>query len=159
MEEQKFIHVIEKFEEYFMDKYDYFMTNNTTRPGHPVREQASAKYEADQKARLIAKMDELGITGYTESMTAKEMHEFFNTKMDEMLEAQKKEKEAKSIVTENEDGSVEIKPEMSEDNTDEIGECFVTGLTVSDTETGYCDDNVTINTSSSESELIEYENK
>lgn len=128
MEEQKFIHVIEKFEEYFMDKYDYFMENNTTRPGHPVREQASAKYEIEQKTRLMAKMDELGITGYDESMSAKEMHEFFNTKMDEMLEAQRKEKEAKSIVTENEDGSVEIKPDMTEDiSNDEI---FVTGMSV-----------------------------
>jgi hypothetical protein len=110
MEEQKFIHVIEKFENYFMDKYDYFMENNTTRPGHPVREQASAKYEADQKARLMAKMDELGIAGYDESMSAKEMHEYFNTKMDEMLAIQKEEKERKSKVAENEDGSITVEP-------------------------------------------------
>ena len=112
-EEQNFIHVIEKFENnFFMDKYDYFMENNTTRPGHPVREAASAKYEADQKARLIAKMDELGITDYDENMNAKDLYKFFNTKMDEMLEAQKKEKEAKSTVIENEDGSVTIEPDI-----------------------------------------------
>ena len=99
-EEQKFIHVIEKFEDYFMDKYDYFMENNTSRPGHPVREQASAKYEADQKYRLIAKMNELGITGYDASVSAKELQEYFNTKMEEMLEAQRKEKEAKALATE-----------------------------------------------------------
>jgi hypothetical protein len=136
MEEQKFVHVIEKFEEYFIDKYDYFMENNTTRPGHPVREQASAKYETDQKARLIAKMDELGITGYTKTMTAKEMQEFFNSEMDKLLDAQKKEKAAKSIVTENKDGSVEIKPDMSEEKT--VLE----------------EDNVTLTTSSNESENI-----
>ena len=115
MEEQKFIHIIEKFEEYFIDKHDYFIENNTTHPNHPVRIQATTKYETDQKNLLISKMNELGITGYDESMTAKEMHEYFNTKMDEMLEAQKKEKAAKSIVTENEDGSIEIKPDMAED--------------------------------------------
>ena len=115
-EEQKFIHIIEKFEDYFMDRYDYFIENNTTRPGHPVRLQASAKYEADQKSRLVAKMDELGITGYSESMTAKEMYEFFNAKMDEMLEEQRKAKEAKSVVTENEDGSVRIEPAISKDD-------------------------------------------
>lgn len=127
-EEQKFIHIIEKFEDFFMDKYDYFMENNTTRPGHPVREQASAKYEADQKARLIAKMDEIGITGYNESMTAKEMYEYFNTKMDELLEEQKKEREAKSVVTENSDGSITIEPDMSEDET--VEHHFVTGTCI-----------------------------
>ena len=120
MEEQKFIHIIEKFEDFFVDKHDYFMINNTTRPGHPVREQATAKYEADQKARLIAKMNELGITDYDTSMTAKELHEFFNNKMDEMLEEQKKEREAKVSVTENTDGSVTIAPDMSEDIPTEV---------------------------------------
>lgn len=128
MEEQTFIHVIEKFEDYFMDKYDYFMENNTTRPGHPVREKATAKYEADQKTALINKMNELGITGYDESMTAKELHNYFNAKMDEMLDAQKKEKEAKATVTENEDGSITIEPDMSEVNTED--KIFVTGMSV-----------------------------
>lgn len=114
MEEQKFIHVIEKFEnDFFMDYYDYFMENNTTRPGHPVRETVSAKYEADQKIRLMAKMDELGITGYDDTMSAKEMQKFFNDKMDEMLDAQKKERAIKSIVTEDDDGSVKIEPNMT----------------------------------------------
>ena len=131
MEEQKFIHIIEKFDDYFMDKYDYFMENNTTRPGHPVREQASAKYEADQKSRLIAKMDELGITGYEETMSAKEMQEFFNNKMDDLLAAQKKEKEAKEAITD---------------------------VPVKDDETPLEDDNVTITTSSDESEIIGNEN-
>ena len=124
IEEQKFINIIEKFENYFMDKYDYFMENNTTRPGHPVREHASAKYEADQKARLIAKMNEIGITGYDESMTAKEMYEYFNAEMDKILESQRKEREAKtSVVTENEDGSVTIEPDVSD-------EIFVTGMSI-----------------------------
>ena len=100
MEEQRFIHIIEKFEnDFFMDQHDYFMENNTTRPNHPVRVQASAKYEADQKAKLIAKMNEMGITGYDENMSAKELHQYFNDKMDEMLAAQKKEREAKNDMT------------------------------------------------------------
>lgn len=140
IEEQTFIHVIEKFEEFFMDKHDYFMENNTTRPDHPVRVQASAKYEADQKARLIGKMNDLGITGYDESMSAKEMYEFFNTKMEEMLDAQKKEKEAKATVTENDDGSITITPEVSNDTE------FVTGMSVDGFTDVDVDSNITTST-------------
>jgi chorismate mutase len=122
-EEQRFIHIIEKFEnDFFMDQHDYFMENNTTRPGHPVREVASAKYEADQKARLIAKMCEMGITGYDETMSAKDMQKFFNEKMDEMLAEQKRERDAKSVVIENEDGSVTVEPNMKTE--------FVTGTVI-----------------------------
>ena len=145
-EEQRFIHTIEKLEDYFMDKYDYFMENNTTRPGHPVREIASAKYEADQKARLMAKMDELGITGYNDSMSAKEMHEFFNNKMDEMLEEQKKERDAKANVTENEDGSVTIAPDMSSETNDDIPSVFVTGTSIEGIDVT-CDNALTNNAS------------
>ena len=145
-EEQRFIHTIEKLEDYFMDKYDYFMENNTTRPGHPVREIASAKYEADQKARLMAKMDELGITGYNDSMSAKEMHEFFNNKMDEMLEEQKKERDAKANVTENEDGSVTIAPDMSSETNDDIPSVFVTGTSIEGIDVT-CDNALTTNAS------------
>lgn len=127
MEEQSFIRVIERFLDYFMDKHDYFMENNTTRPGHPVREVASAKYEADQKNRIIAKMNELNITGYDENASSKELYEYFNTKMEEMLEAQKKERDekaakAKAKTSENEDGSVTVEPE--------IQTMFTTGTTV-----------------------------
>ena len=121
IEEQKFIHIIEKFEDdFFRDQYDYFMENNTTRPGHPVRVTATAKYEADQKAQMIAKMTELGIDGYDESMSAKEMQKFFNDKMEEMLEAQKKEREVKFDVGENDadnnTGSVTTVTETDSEN-------------------------------------------
>ena len=144
-EEQRFIHIIEKLEDYFMDHYEYFMENNTTRPGHPVREIASTKYEADHKARLMAKMDELGITGYDDIMTAKEMHEFFNKKMDEMLEEQKKDRDAKASVTENNDGSITIVPDMSNDMENDETE-FVTGMAVEGSVVT-CDSIITTNAS------------
>ena len=125
IEEQKFLNIIERFEEYFIDKYDYFMENNTTRPGHPVREQANAKYEADRKARLIAKMNEMNITGYDENMTSRELQEYFNNTIEKMLDEQKQEKDSKNIkVTEEEDGSTRIEPNMDGD----VESAFVTGL-------------------------------
>ena len=128
IEEQKFLNIIERFEDYFMDKYDYFMENNTTRPGHPVREQANAKYEADRKARLIAKMNELKIEGYDENMSAKELQEYFNESIEKMLEEQKQERDSKnSKVTEDEDGSTRIEPNM-EDNS--VESHFVTGTII-----------------------------
>ena len=127
IEEQKFLNIIQRFEDYFMDKYDYFMENNTTRPGHPVREHANAKYEADRKARLIAKMDEMKITGYDENMTSKELQEYFNESIEKMLEEQKQERDSKNVkVTEEEDGSTRIEPNMD----GEVEQHFDTGLSV-----------------------------
>ena len=131
IEEQKFLNIIERFEDYFTDKYDYFMENNTTRPGHPVREQANAKYEADRKARLIAKMNEMNITGYDENMTSRELQEYFNNTIEKMLDEQKQDRDSKNIkVTEEEDGSTRIEPNMGGDEETVEESIFVTGLCI-----------------------------
>ena len=106
--ERHFIHIVEEFDEKFMDDYDYFMDNNTTRPGHPVRERASKKYESDRKQRLISKMNELGIEGFDSVWSADELQKYLN---DELEKINQKERESKQVsVTEHEDGTLEIAP-------------------------------------------------
>ena len=109
--ERYFIHIIEKFDEKFRDSYDYFMDNNTTRPDHPIRIQASKKYEEDRKVHLIRKMDELGITGYENDWSANDLQKYMN---DELEKINEKERESrKSNVVQHEDGHVEISPDMN----------------------------------------------
>lgn len=83
--EKNFIDIIKKFDDYFMDKYEYFNLNNTTHPNHPVRIESSKKAEADRKIALISKMNELGITGYDSSQTANELQEYMNTELDRII--------------------------------------------------------------------------
>ena len=94
--EQRFIKILEKFVSFFEDQREYFFENNTMRPGHPVREEMTAKREMERKAELLKKMEELNITGYDENMTANELQEYFNSKLDEVIEQQKKERDAEA---------------------------------------------------------------
>ena len=70
------------------------------RPGHPIREEMTAKREMERKADLLNKMEELNITGYDENMTANELQEYFNSKLDEVIEQQKKERDAEKDAVE-----------------------------------------------------------
>lgn len=94
--EQRFIKILEKFASFFEDQREYFFENNTMRPGHPIREEMTAKREMERKAELLKKMEELNITGYDENMTANELQEYFNSKLDEVIEQQKKERDAEA---------------------------------------------------------------
>ena len=98
--EQRFIKILEKFASFFEDQREYFFENNTMRPGHPIREEMTAKREMERKAELIKKMSELNITGYDENMSANELQEYFNSKLDEVIEQQKKERDAEKAAVE-----------------------------------------------------------
>ena len=98
--EQRFIKILEKFASFFEDQREYFFENNTMRPGHPIREEMTAKREMERKAELIKKMSELNITGYDETMSANELQEYFNSKLDEVIEQQKKERDAEKAAVE-----------------------------------------------------------
>lgn len=102
--EQRFIKILEKFASFFEDQREYFFENNTMRPGHPIREEMTARREMERKSSIIKKMNELNITGYNENMTANELQEYFNNKLDEVIEKEKKERdaEANQIDTETE---------------------------------------------------------
>ena len=92
--EQRFIKILEKFASFFEDQREYFFENNTMRPGHPIREEMTARREMERKSSIIKKMNELNITGYNENMTANELQEYFNNKLDEVIEKEKKERAA-----------------------------------------------------------------
>ena len=108
--EKHFIAILEKFDSLFEDKREFFYENNTTRPGHPTREKMSKKHEAERKKALIDKMDELHIEGYDINASADEIQKFFNEKMEQLIEADRKEREEKKK-TEADD---EIKIDSSE---------------------------------------------
>lgn len=101
--EQRFIKILEKFASFFEDQREYFFENNTMRPGHPIREEMTAKREMERKAAIIKKMTDLKITGYDENMTANELQEYFNSKLDEVIEQQKKERDAEKAVAQAEE--------------------------------------------------------
>lgn len=98
--EQRFIKILEKFASFFEDQREYFFENNTMRPGHPIREEMTARREIERKSSIIKKMNELNITGYNENMTANELQEYFNSKLDEVIEQQKKERDAEKASAE-----------------------------------------------------------
>lgn len=98
--EQRFIKILEKFASFFEDQREYFFENNTMRPGHPIREEMTAKREMERKAELLKKMSELNITGYDENMSANELQEYFNSKLDEVIEQQKKERDTEKAAAE-----------------------------------------------------------
>ena len=116
--EKDFIEIIKKVDDYFRPHYDYFYENNTTRPGHPIREEASLKREMERKSAIIEKCKQLGIEGYDENMSANDLQKFFNEKIEEVIKAQEKEDKEKgkeTVTKENEDGTVEIEPKFVDD--------------------------------------------
>lgn len=122
--EQRFIKILEKFASFFEDQREYFFENNTMRPGHPVREEMTAKREMERKAELLKKMEELNITGYDENMTANELQEYFNSKLDEVIEQQKKERDAeKASAEEKESDTPDDGVTPDDDNPVESDSC------------------------------------
>ena len=94
------------------------------RPGHPVREEMTAKREMERKAELLKKMEELNITGYDENMTANELQEYFNSKLDEVIEQQKKERDAeKASAEEKESDTPDAGVIPDDDNPVEFDSC------------------------------------
>ena len=100
--EKKFLEIVRKFDDMFMDKRDYFIENNTTHPTHPVRVETSQKAEADRKNSIIAKMDELGLTGYDSNQTSEELKKYMKDELDRIISENTKRIEKKSNEEENE---------------------------------------------------------
>lgn len=100
--EKKFLEIVRKFDDMFMDKRDYFIENNTTHPTHPVRVETSQKAEADKKNSIIAKMDELGLTGYDSNQTSEELKKYMKDELDRIISENTKRIEKKSNEEENE---------------------------------------------------------
>lgn len=124
--EKRFLEIVMKFEDMFMDKRDYFIENNTTHPNHPVRVQNSKKAETDKKNSIIAKMDELGITNYDSTQTSDELKKFMKDELDRIIAENTKRKEKKNDeekeVDESDNGTVSDNDDTVKDDSVTISE-------------------------------------
>ena len=125
--ETEFINVIKTVDNKFDMYADYFQSNNTTNPEHPLRKAAEEKREAERKASLIAKMDEMNITGYDTSWTANELQSYFNEKTDELIKEQTAETADTVIVNHDEETSeVTIEPNLEAETSEVYDEVVKT---------------------------------
>lgn len=123
--EKKFLEIVRKFEDMFMDKRDYFIEHNTTHPTHPVRIEKSQKAEVDKKNSVIAKMDELGITGYDLNQTSEELTNYMKSELDRIISENTKRVEKKSNEENDETSDSDLIPvecidDVTTSDTDDV---------------------------------------
>lgn len=87
--ENSFIDTVKTVLDKFMDYREKFVNENTTQPNHPQRIAADNRRNQERRTALINKMQELQITGYNEDASADELQQYMNTKLEEMIQAQK----------------------------------------------------------------------
>lgn len=86
--EEGFINIIKRVDNYFECYREYFLENNTTSPIHPTRIKADADYAIRRKEAIITKMDELKITGYDPDASADDLQKYMNDSLEEMIKKQ-----------------------------------------------------------------------
>ena len=86
--EDDFKNIIQKVVDKFMKYHDKFESDNSTHPTHPVRVEIDNKKQQERRKALIAKMEELKITGYDENASADELQEYLNTELEKMINNQ-----------------------------------------------------------------------
>lgn len=116
--ENVIISLIKDYDSYFEDQREKFMSDNTTRPNHPVRLEQSMKADADRRNDLFAGMVKFGfdIPENATEMSTRDLQEYFNNKMEEMVSKNTVEKElhGDAEATE-EDGVTKIRPTFLKD--------------------------------------------
>lgn len=120
--EKNFVSQMERYVNLFMPYIDKFEADNTTAPKHPERIAADNKREAEMKVLLKNKCDENGFTDYDLEWSSKQFHEYFNTKLEEKIEADKKAKviiEASENPSEEEPAETETKESVDASPVDE----------------------------------------
>lgn len=106
--EDDFKNIIQKVVDKFMKYHDKFESDNSTHPTHPVRIEIDNKKQQERRKALIAKMEELKITGYNENASADELQEYLNTELEKMINNQieaKKEAQVDVIEPKDDDSS------------------------------------------------------
>ena len=102
--EDKFKEIILRVVDKFMKYHDKFEKDNTTHPNHPIRIEIDNKKQKERRESLIAKMNELNITGYDENASADELQEYLNNSLDSMInsqiEANKEDEDQPEIIEE-----------------------------------------------------------
>ena len=116
--ENVIISLIKDYDSYFEDQREKFMSDNTTRPNHPVRLEQSKKADADRRNDLFAGMVKFGfdIPENATEMSTHDLQEYFNNKMEEMVSKNTVEKELHGDAeTTEEDGVTKIRPTFLKD--------------------------------------------
>lgn len=116
--ENVIISLIKDYDSYFEDQREKFMKDNTTRPNHPVRLEQSKKADADRRNELFAAMVKFDfeIPENAAEISTRDLQEYFNNKMEEMVSKNTKEKELHGDAeTTEEDGVTTIRPTFLKD--------------------------------------------
>lgn len=116
--ENVIISLIKDYDSYFEDQREKFMKDNTTRPNHPVRLEQSKKADADRRNELFAAMVKFNfeIPENAADISTRDLQEYFNNKMEEMVSKNTKEKELHgNAETTEEDGVTTIRPTFLKD--------------------------------------------
>lgn len=116
--ENVIISLIKDYDSYFEDQREKFMKDNTTRPNHPVRLEQSKKADADRRNELFAAMVKFNfeIPENAADISTRDLQEYFNNKMEEMVSKNTKEKELHGDAeTTEEDGVTTIRPTFLKD--------------------------------------------
>ena len=116
--ENVIISLIKDYDSYFEDQREKFMKDNTTRPNHPVRLEQSKKADADRRNELFAAMVKFNfeIPENAAEISTRDLQEYFNNKMEEMVSKNTKEKELHGDAeTTEEDGVTTIRPTFLKD--------------------------------------------
>lgn len=116
--ENVIISLIKDYDSYFEDQCEKFMKDNTTRPNHPVRLEQSKKADADRRNELFAAMVKFNfeVPENAAEISTRDLQEYFNNKMEEMVSKNTKEKELHGDAeTTEEDGVTTIRPTFLKD--------------------------------------------
>ena len=116
--ENVIISLIKDYDSYFEDQREKFMKDNTTRPNHPVRLEQSKKADADRRNELFAAMVKFNfeVPENAADISTRDLQEYFNNKMEEMVSKNTKEKELHGDAeTTEEDGVTTIRPTFLKD--------------------------------------------
>lgn len=116
--ENVIISLIKDYDSYFEDQREKFMKDNTTRPNHPVRLEQSKKADVDRRNELFAAMVKFNfeIPENAAEISTRDLQEYFNNKMEEMVSKNTKEKELHGDAeTTEEDGVTTIRPTFLKD--------------------------------------------
>ena len=116
--ENVIISLIKDYDSYFEDQREKFMKDNTTRPNHPIRLEQSKKADADRRNELFAAMVKFDfeIPENAAEISTRDLQEYFNNKMEEMVSKNTKEKELHGDAeTTEEDGVTTIRPTFLKD--------------------------------------------
>ena len=93
-DEEKFINVVKRVDNFFMDKKEYFSKNNTTSPNHPIRKEQNERVDSAKIQGIKKKLQDLQYPGvYPEDATADQLQKIFEKYVTELIEKQVAKKE------------------------------------------------------------------